>query len=497
MSTMTQEPLLKMQGVCKYFPGVKALDDVSIKVYPGQVMGLVGENGAGKSTLMKILSGVYKKDVGTVVFNGETIESTTPLESLKRGLSIIYQELSLINTMTVGENVFLGRFREMGGMKAIHEKATELLESIGCNFSSKTLVGKLSVSEKQMVEIAKALSFDAKLIIMDEPSSSLTVEELKKLAKIIENLKKNNIAVIYITHKLEEIFDFCDAVTVMRDGKVIGTSPIDQITSAQMISMMVGRTIENNYPERPHCQGETILKVEGLNTKKLHDVSFELKKGEILGFVGLVGAGRSETVRAIFGADRVKGYNLMLNGKPITILKPADAKKYGIAMVPENRKEDGLILPFSVSTNIVLAAFSKLKGKIFLHRTQESGIAEKHVKALQIKTPSISTAVRGLSGGNQQKCILGRWMEMEPTILIMDEPTKGIDVGAKYEIYVLMKKIVENGGAIIMISSELPEVLNMSNRVLTMYEGRITGEFDPSRVPVDVIMARALGRKEV
>jgi len=466
---------------------------VSIDVRRGMVHGIVGENGAGKSTLMKILSGVYQKDSGLVVFDGQTIERTTPQESMKRGLAIIYQELNLVNTMSVGENVFLGRFKEMKGMRGTHAKARELLDSIGSKVSTTKLVSELSVSEKQMVEIAKALSFKSKLIIMDEPSSSLTGEEMCELVKIIHQLKEQGISIIYISHKLDEIFEFCDIVSVMRDGHVIDTKPKMEFTRNDLITMMIGRTIENEYPERPRSVGETLMEVRSINTHKLRDISFTLKKGEILGFVGLVGAGRTEIVRALFGADKVRGHKVLIGGKQVAIRNPKEAVDAGLGFIPEDRKLQGLVLPFSVESNISMASISNFTKFGFIRKSLEKGIGARQVKALAIKTPSTKVAVGNLSGGNQQKCIVGRWLEISPSIFIMDEPTKGIDVGAKYEIYMLMKDIAEKGGAIILISSELPEVLNMSNRVLTIFEGRITGEFDPQSTKADIIMSAALG----
>lgn len=485
--------VLSIKDICKSFPGVKALNSVSIEVQRGLVHGIVGENGAGKSTLMKILSGVLQKDSGTVIFDGETVENTLPVESLHRGLSIIYQEFNLVNAMSVGENIFLGRFKEMHGMRGTHAKAKELLESIGSTINTYTIVSDLSVSEKQMVEITKALSYNSKLIIMDEPSSSLTSDEVKRLIKIIHQLREKGITIIYISHKLEEIFDFCDVVTVMRDGNVIDTKLVKEFTRGEMIAKMVGRTIENEFPERSRCVSETILEIRSLNTRKLHDVSFELKKGEILGLVGLVGAGRTEIVRAIFGADRVHGHTILIDGKEVKIRKPSDAKNHGIGLVPEDRKLQGLVLPFSVESNISMARLDRILKFGFINRAVEKDMADRQVKFLKIKTPSINTRVGSLSGGNQQKCIVGRWLETKPKILIMDEPTRGIDVGAKYEIYLLMKQIAEDGGSVILISSELPEVLNMSNRVLTVYNGRITGEFNPETIAADTIMEKALG----
>lgn len=489
----TTDYILEVKDICKYFPGVKALDHVSLRVPKGVVYGIVGENGAGKSTLMKILSGVYEKDEGTVIFNGETIEKTTPIQALRRGLSIIYQEFNLVNTMTVGENIFLGRFMENKGMRGTHKKARELLDSIGSTISTTSMVGDLSASEMQMVEIAKALSFDSKLIIMDEPSSSLTSEELKKLGVIINQLRDSGVSVIYISHKLDEIFEYCNIVTIMRDGCVIDTKPVEELTRSDMIAKMVGRTIENEYPPRAHFVGEPLLEVRNLNTRKLHDISFTLHKGEILGLVGLVGAGRTEIIRALYGADKVKGHEVYLEGNKIKIVTPHDAKKAGMALVPEDRKREGLILPFSVESNITMASLEDLTHMGVVDSSKEADIGKRQIESLAIKTPSPETKVVTLSGGNQQKCIVGRWMERNPKILILDEPTRGIDVGAKYEIYVLMNKIVEDGGAIIMISSELPEVLNMSNRVLVICDGRITGEFNPEEADATEIMDKAIG----
>ena len=487
------ESILVVKDVCKYFPGVTALDHVSIEVPRGVVYGIVGENGAGKSTLMKILSGVYEKDEGTVIFNGETIERTTPIQALRRGLSIIYQEFNLVNTMTVGENIFLGRFNENHGMRGTHKKARELLDSIGSTINTYSMVGDLSASEMQMVEITKALSFDSKLIIMDEPSSSLTSEELKRLGVIINQLRDKGISIIYISHKLDEIFEYCDIVTVMRDGHVIDTKPVSEFTRNEMITKMVGRTLENEYPPRAHFVEEPLLEVRNLNTRKLHNINFTLHKGEILGLVGLVGAGRTEIIRALYGADKAHGHDILLRGQPVKIRNPKQAMQAGIGLVPEDRKREGLILPFSVESNITMASLERLSKFGIVNHAAEKDIAQRQIDALSIKTPSRITKMISLSGGNQQKCIVGRWLERNPQILILDEPTRGIDVGAKYEIYVLMNKIVEAGGAIIMISSELPEVLNMSNRVLTICGGRITGEFIPEHATAAEIMDKAIG----
>ena len=485
--------ILSMTDVNKSFPGVKALTDASIEVRKGTVHAVVGENGAGKSTLMKILSGIHKKDSGTIIFDGETIEHTTPIQSIRRGLSIIYQEFNLVNTLTVGENIFLGRFREMKGLRNSHKKARELLDSIGSTINTHTLVGDLSAAEKQMIEITKALAFDSKLIIMDEPSSSLTADELKQLFVIIDDLRKKGVTMIYISHKLDEIFQLCDTVTVLRDGHVVGTKPIEELTRNDMIAMMIGREIENEWPERPRCVGETIMDVKNIRTRKLKNISFKLNKGEILGFVGLVGAGRTEIVRAIYGADKAKDLKIMLNEKPLKVRKPLDGKRAGIGLLPEDRKLEGLVLQFSVKENVVMSSLDNMSKFGFLDKSMEKDIVDRQIKALSIKTPTPNTKTVTLSGGNQQKCIMGRWLEINPDILILDEPTRGIDVGTKYEIYLLIKKIAENGGSVIMISSELPEVLAMSNRVLTICDGEITGEFDPEVISAHEIMDAAIG----
>ncbi|MCH1978294.1 sugar ABC transporter ATP-binding protein [Lawsonibacter sp. OA9] len=487
--------MLSVQHITKRFGNVTALDDVSFDIYEGQVHGLVGENGAGKSTLMKILSGVHKKDEGTVFFDGKEMQIKRPLDSLEMGLSIIYQEFNLIESMSVGENIFLNRFREVGGMKKTHREARALLDSIGSTIDTHTPVEDLSVSEKQMVEICKALSFHSKLIIMDEPSTTLTNEEMKRLISIINDLRSKGITIIYISHKLDEIFELCDRVTIMRDGHVIDTKSTTEMGRAEMIAKMVGRTIENEYPPRAQKVGETILEVRNLNTRKLHDISFTARKGEILGLVGLVGAGRTETVRAIFGADRLHSGEVWLEGKKLDIKSPLDAKNYGLGFVPEERKGQGLLLNFDIATNISMAAFDHFTDKGVLNKQKEKEIVEKQIKALGVKTPGAGEKIGNLSGGNQQKCLIARWLELNPKVLIMDEPTRGIDVGAKYEIYVLMKQIAEAGGTIIMISSELPEVLNMSNRVYVLCDGRVAGEFDPAEVTDTHVMAVALGEE--
>lgn len=493
---MDENIILSVQNVTKSFPGVRALDKVSFNIRRGEIHGVIGENGAGKSTLMKILSGVYKKDEGEIYFDGEKMNIKKPTESLRLGLSIVYQEFNLVNSMTVGENIFLGRFHEIGGMRKVHARSRELLDSIGSRINTYTPVENLSVSEKQMVEICKALSFNSKLIIMDEPSTTLTIEEMERLTTIIHDLQSKGITIIYISHKLDEIFELCDRVTIMRDGKVISTRTVEGLSRAEMISEMVGRSIENEYPARADSVGETILEVKNINTKKLHDVSFNVRRGEILGFVGLVGAGRTETVRAIFGADKKHSGEVWLEGEKLDIKSPGDAIRAGFGFITEDRKEQGLLLNFSVGSNITMASLDHFTVNGIFSKQKEQEIIDEQIKALSIKTPTSETYIGTLSGGNQQKCLIARWLETNPKILIMDEPTRGIDVGAKYEIYLLMKSFVESGGSIIMISSELPEVLSMSNRVVVLCNGEVAGEFDPTVSTSEEIMDVAFGGGE-
>lgn len=493
---MDENIILSVQNVTKCFPGVVALNKVSFDIRRGEIHGVIGENGAGKSTLMKILSGVYSKDEGEIYFDGKKMNVKEPTESLRLGLSIVYQEFNLVNSMTVGENIFLGRFHEVGGMRGVHAKARELLDSIGSRIDTYTPVEDLSVSEKQMVEICKALSFDAKLIIMDEPSTTLTMEEMNRLTQIIHDLQSKGITIIYISHKLDEIFELCHRVTIMRDGNVISTRDVKGMSRAEMIAEMVGRSIENEYPPRAASVGETILEVKNINTKKLHNVSFTARRGEILGFVGLVGAGRTETVRAIFGADKKHSGEVWMEGQKLDIKSPGDAIRAGFGFITEDRKEQGLLLNFSVGSNITMAALDHFTTNGIFNKSKEQQIIEKQIKALAVKTSSPDVYIGTLSGGNQQKGLIARWLETLPKVLIMDEPTRGIDVGAKYEIYLLMKRIAEAGSTIIMISSELPEVLNMSNRVIVLCNGEVAGEFDPQVSTSEEIMDVAFGGGE-
>lgn len=478
------EYLLEVRDVTKSFPGVKALKGVSIKVRHGEIHAFVGENGAGKSTLMKILNGNHKKDSGTILFDGKEVDIQNPVHARELGINIIFQELNLAPLLTVAENIFLGRMVRPGektvNWKRIYKDAEEILDKIGYKIAPDRIVSTLSIAEKQMVEIAKALSFEnTKLILMDEPSATLTNNELKTLFTIIRDLKKKGVSVIYISHKLEEIFELCDWVTVLRDGEITGSRPVNEYNADTIIAPMVGRDIANVFPKRENHQvsGEEILRVENLHRDGVLDhVSFTLHKGEILGLAGLVGAGRTETARAIFGADYRDSGDIWINGEKVKIDSPEDAIRYGLTYLSEDRKREGLIGINTVKRNLTLANLRSVMRGGILSGKLEDKVADTLIEKLVIKTPSSAQTVFHLSGGNQQKVVIGKWLNTDAKIFIFDEPTRGIDVGAKYEIYLLMNKLVEEGNSVIMISSELPEVLNMSDRMIVMSHGRIVGE---------------------
>lgn len=486
-----------MEGITKTFPGVKALDHASFKVRQGEVHALVGENGAGKSTLMKVLNGIYQPDEGTIRIGGEPVRFKDTNAAKNSGVSLIYQEFNLINDLSVAENIYLGKLRtnKLRGVdwKALRGDADGLIRRLGFHFSAKEKVKDLSVAERQLVEIAKALSVNAKIIAMDEPTSALTRKETDRLFEIIHDLKKDGITVIYISHKLEEVFAICDTVTVLRDGQIIDTNPIADTNRAEVVSKMVGRSVDTNFPKRDTKPGEVVLKVEGITREGLVDhVSFELRKGEILGIAGLVGAGRTELVEAIFGAAKRDAGDIYVNGKLARINSTTQGKKYSIGLVTEDRKETGLALTYSVASNISMTNIDKVMKHGVISRKLERENTLKYVEELGIKTPSIQQTVLNLSGGNQQKVVLAKWLCANVDVLILDEPTRGIDVGAKYEIYLLMNKLVAQGKSIIMISSELPEVLGMSDRVLVMNEGRKKGELQGEAINSEAVMHMAL-----
>ena len=483
--------ILEMRNITKTFPGVTALDDVSLYVKEGTVHGLIGENGAGKSTLMKILNGVYTANSGELYLDGSLLQLHGVKDASEKGISTIFQEFNLINSLSVAENIFLGRFNDKKTInwKEIKNKAESLLQTLGFSFNVNKIVGKLSIAEKQLVEIAKALSYESKIIVMDEPTSSLTNKEIELFFPIIETLRQQGITVIYISHKLDEIFKICNTVSIMRDGKIVGTREVEDITKDEIIEMMVGRSLSMEYPVRTTIPQEVVLSVKHIKRgTSLKGISFDLKKGEILGIAGLVGAGRTELAEAIFGADPIDQGTIEIHGKKVKIKSTKDGTMNSIGMVTEDRKETGLVLDMSITKNISITKLEQVSKGFVINRMMEENIAKKFVKTMNIKTPSVRQTLYNLSGGNQQKVVLAKWLFSNAEILILDEPTRGIDIGAKYEIYCLMNSLSEQGKSIIMISSELPEVLNMSDRILVMHGGQLKGELSGSDKSGDNVM---------
>lgn len=495
------EYALEMLGVTKTFSKVTALDNVDLHVKKGEIHALIGENGAGKSTLMKVLSGVYKPDAGTVKINGEVVTVKNPKDAIDKGVSIIYQELSLVPELDAIKNVMLGQEKNKCSIistKEENEFAGKYLEyaSKGTLPSYKIPVKRLSVAQQQMVDIAKSLSYNSKIIVMDEPTDSLTTGEIERLFEIVRKLKEDGITVIYISHRLEEMFALCDRVTVLRDGKYITDANIADIDKDWLISKMIGRDLKDTYPPRHRMSSdETALEVENLTAERFQNVSFKLKKGEILGFGGLVGAGRTEVLRAIFGADRYKSGTIKVFGKEVQITHPNQALKYGFGFATEDRKTQGLFLNQDIKDNIAAAALGKVSKGGFVDNGKEKEMVQKYFEDLQIVAPDMNKICKFLSGGNQQKVVLAKWLASECKILFLDEPTRGIDVGAKYEIYLLMDKLVQSGVSIILISSEMPELMGVADRVMIMHEGNVTGELTVDEFSEENIMKLASGEK--
>ena len=492
-------PLLEMKEITKQFPGVLALDKAQLTVEAGECHALVGENGAGKSTLMKVLSGAYQPDSGHILLDGEQRQISSPIVARNLGITMIHQELNLLPEMTVAENIFLGHEIVRGPFgwldkKEMERKSEALLESFGQKLSGRALVKKISLAQQQMVEIAKAISVKSNIIVMDEPSAILTDRELVELFELIGRLKRQNVAIVYISHRLEEIFKICDRVTVMRDGKTIQTDLAKNMTQDQIIRLMVGRPLEQFFPSEHSHPGEEILRLDDIELAgKLRKIRLTLRKGEIVGLTGLVGAGRTELARVIFGADRPDRGTILLEGKPVSFRSPRQAIDAGIGLLTEDRKSQGLVLNMMVRENTTMANLSRLVRHGFVDVRQEKQVTQGYIRDLSIKTPSTEQKVRNLSGGTQQKVVLSKWLFTQSRILIFDEPTRGIDVGAKAEIYQLMWKLVAQGIAILMISSELPEVLKMCDRILVMHEGEITGELSRAEASQEKIMALAMG----
>ncbi len=489
-----------MRSIHKAFPGVVALDDVDFEVRKGEVHILLGENGAGKSTLMKILSGAYAKDSGRIFLEGNEIEIRNPRHALELGISIIYQEMNLIPHLSAAENIFLGREpKSLPGvidLAAMRRSAQQILNSLGVGFDSRRLVAELSVAEQQMVEIAKAVSIDARILIMDEPTSALTEKEITELFTRIRQLRSDGVSIIYISHRMEELFEIGDRVTVLRDGRRVGTRDIDKITKPELIRMMVDRELTQQFPKVAARLGEEVLRVERLTRDgKLSDISFALHEGEVLGIAGLLGSGRSELARAIFGLDRPDAGTIYIRGKKTDIRSPRQAINLGMGFLTEDRKGQGLVLPLSVQENVCLPSIERFSKFGVVSETEEAKATSHYVSELRIKATGPRQKVMYLSGGNQQKVVLSKWLCCRGDILIFDEPTRGIDVGSKAEIYQLMNKLTAAGAAIMMISSELPEILGMSDRILVMHQGRINAEFSAAEATQEKILHSALGEQ--
>ena len=492
---MSEKVLLEMHHVHKRFAGVHALNDVSLKLKAGEVHALLGENGAGKSTLIKVLGGIYQADEGEIYIDGNKVEIKGVEDAQKSGIAIIHQELVLVPYMTVAENIFLGR--EFGNCvlvnrKKMNEEAQKLLNENQVNISADMLVGKLTIAQQQMVEIVKAISYDSKILVMDEPTSSIADKEVEFLFETMRKLTKRGVGIIYISHKMSELEQVCDRVTVMRDGLYVGTEIVKNTTKDKLIAMMVGRELENYYTRDYQEPGEEVLRCEHISDGDMvKDVSFSLKKGEIIGFAGLVGAGRSETMKAIFGLAKNVSGETWVNGKKVKVTSPVDAMKYGLALVPENRKNEGLYSVQSVRFNMTIEVLKQFMKGISVDEKKEAALTQKYIDMMDTKTPTQMQKIGNLSGGNQQKVIIGRWLATDPDVLILDEPTRGVDVGAKSEIYVIMNELVKKGVSIIMVSSELPEIINMSDRVYVMAEGRVTGCLNHREVTQEAVMQLA------
>lgn len=503
--------LLEMRQITKEFPGVKALDGVTFDLRAGEFHALVGENGAGKSTLMKTLSGVYPYGSysGDIVVEGDVKHFANIRQAEEAGIAIIFQELSLVKELTVAENIFLGKEPQRFGVinwAEVYQKSSQLLKDLNLPLNPRTKVGNLGIGQQQLVEIAKALSQKAKILVLDEPTAALTESEVETLFEILRDLKARGVGMIYISHKLDEVFAMSDRITVIRDGKTVGTNDTKDMTKDKIIALMVGREVGDIFPESSHAFGETVLEVKNINaydvdvpTKKLvKDVSFSVRKGEVVGIAGLMGAGRSELLMSIFGAwyGKTSG-DVFVEGNKVSISAPRDAIKNGIGFVTEDRKRFGLILDQTIMDNSTIAGLKQISGQILTHRSRETVATKKVMSSLRVKANSPMTVAGTLSGGNQQKVVLGKWLLTNPKILFLDEPTRGIDVGAKQEIYAEINRLAKEGLAIVMVSSELPEVLGLSDRILVLHEGKLTGEFSKAEATPEKIMVAATGESKV
>ena len=493
-------PILEAIGVCKRFPGVHALDDVSLVVHPGEVHAVIGAEGAGQSTLMKILSGAQLPDSGSIVIDGHAVSIADPRAAQDLGICIIYQELSLVGALSVGENIFLGNLPTRGrgwdvDWPQVWRRSSELLARVGLRVRPQTLVRNLSVAQMQMVEIARALHRNVRVLILDEPTSSLSDHETAKLFEIIDVLRHQGVGIVYISHRLAEVFQIAQQATVLRDGQVVGTVPIAETSEDTLVRMMVGRELSHLFTQARLTDAPVRLDVQHLSKRRtLHDISFQVRGGEIVGFAGLVGSGRTELARCLFGADHFDSGQILLDGQKIAIRTPGDAVHHGIALVPEDRKLQALVLGMGVRENVTLPVLDQFGSALFPSRARERALVADSIQSLRIRTPHMEQRVGALSGGNQQKVVIARWLATKPKVLILDEPTRGIDVGAKAEVHALIARLAESGVAILMISSELPEILGMSHRVMVMRGGRIVAELSREEASEEAIMAAATGQ---
>ncbi len=493
---MEEQLLLQMEGISKVFPGVKALDSVDLELAKGEVLGLLGENGAGKSTLIKILAGTYQKDAGRIFVNGKNVDIIDPSTGKELGIRVIYQELNTLDYLSVAENIFLGELPAAKGgfvqWKRMRDNAKKILSMMKVDIDPDQLAGTLTTGQKQIIEIARALSKEAKILVMDEPTAAIGEKEEKILFAIIDNLRKQGISIIYISHKLSEIFEITDRVIVLRDGKLIGTKRTDETNRAELIKMMVGRDLLDMYPKEKVPIGDTILTVENLSYKdEVKNASFSLKRGEILGLFGLEGSGRTTLLKTVFGAYKKDTGTITINGEVVSLSHPYHAKNEGLSLVPISRKEEGVSLTMSVAENITMTSIELLGKGMRFDKHDMRQKADKWIQNLQIKTPSSATAVDSLSGGNQQKVAVAKWLESEAEVFIFNEPTRGIDVGAKVEIYKLMERLCAEGKAVIMSSSELMEIISIPDRIIVMAQGEITAEFDPEQVDKEELVHAA------
>jgi ABC-type sugar transport system ATPase subunit len=495
---MQSQPLLQMEKVSKHFPGVQALEQVDFEIYPGEILGLVGENGAGKSTLIKILSGVYTRDDGLIQFRGQPLDLRSPHAAQEHGIVTIYQELALVPHLSVAENVFLNREPQriplLGAVdfKKMRRQTEAIMADLGVHISGERLVKDLTIASQQMVEIAKAVSRNANLLLMDEPTSALSSKEVEALFNLMRRLKEKGVSVVFVSHRLEEVLRVVDRITVMRDGRRVGSLPVTEASESKLIHLMVGREV-GLFPKLDAPIGEPVLELHNVSGPSgVRDVSFSVRKGEIVGLAGLIGAGRTELIRLICGADRRMDGSILIDGKEVHINSPADAVAHGIGWVPEDRKQHGLVLSMDVKQNTTLAILRRISNRFGAVRSRsEREIAAHYREALSIATSGLSKTVKYLSGGNQQKVVLAKWLSTKPKILIMDEPTRGIDIGAKAEFHALMSQLAQQGIGILMISSEMPEIMGMSDRVIVMCQGRVTGEFKRGQLSQVEIMTSA------